>query len=594
MNLLDSSFLCLDIGTTCVRGMAHRVRNAHMDKSAIFSCDSRDTVFAIKSVVDELERQIGTHLDTAYVTGNLGAAQYGLSRQQDAWSGEHKISASDIQSQISKIPQIDGFYPMHIIPLQYASPGTLYKQSPIGYIANSLTSFFATIFYDRSRCDQITSALRRAHLMPESFYDPQFLHSNTIRRDEETILFIDLGAEYSSVSLWTHRGPMALTKIPVGGDKISQDIADKLSISFEDADRIKRAAASLLHQEMDRFTPADAEYDFSRADVSDIARPRMVDIVGQLKAAVANATAKYPPNRIVLTGGGAEMTGCSEFIENTFGLPVENRHGDATVRALSSYIWNGQAARRNAFQNRQARNQRRLQWIARLFNRKIRRPQKKLVPIMPSSLCFDMARPETYTLFDSGDISIIHVDIMDGFYVDRVASSIAELKSIRAQTESHLHVHLMTESPEIWAADAIAAGANTVIISTNTAGARAAIHTVRAARRRIGIALNPDSDVLILKDILREIDEVMVMSVAPGAAGQEFDERALRNIRILNATRRKFGLKLTISVDGGINPETAQKCWAAGADLLVSGSYLARATDFPLAVQSLLPHNTTK
>ena len=84
----------------------------------------------------------------------------------------------------------------------------------------------------------------------------------------------------------------------------------------------------------------------------------------------------------------------------------------------------------------------------------------------------------------------------------------------------------------------------------------------------------------------------MVMSVIPGAAGQTFEPDALHKISVLAATRKKYGLKYTISVDGGINDKTAQMCWESGADLLVSGSYLARANDFPLAVQKLLPHQT--
>ncbi|MFQ6704324.1 MAG: ribulose-phosphate 3-epimerase, partial [Alphaproteobacteria bacterium] len=94
----------------------------------------------------------------------------------------------------------------------------------------------------------------------------------------------------------------------------------------------------------------------------------------------------------------------------------------------------------------------------------------------------------------------------------------------------------------------------------------------------------------ILKPILTQIDEIMVMGVQPGAAGQTFDERAIQNIKMLNYTRKKHGLKYLISVDGGINPDTAKLCWDAGADLLVSGSYLAKSPDFPLAVQSLLNH----
>ena len=183
---------------------------------------------------------------------------------------------------------------------------------------------------------------------------------------------------------------------------------------------------------------------------------------------------------------------------------------------------------------------------------------------------------------------MIHVDIMDGFYVDNISGSIEELSNIRTKTKSYLHVHLMTESPSIWARDAINAGADTIIISTNTSGVRDAINIIKSAGKRCGIALNPDSNIEILKPILTQIDEIMVMGVEPGAAGQKFDERTIQKIKILNFTRKKHGLKYLISVDGGINPDTAKLCWDAGADLLVSGSYLAKAPDFPLAVQSLL------
>ena len=140
----------------------------------------------------------------------------------------------------------------------------------------------------------------------------------------------------------------------------------------------------------------------------------------------------------------------------------------------------------------------------------------------------------------------------------------------------------------------IAAGADTVIVSTNTSGVRNAVRNIRAAGRRVGIALNPESSVTILKDILREIDEVMVMSVTPGASGQQFIPGALHKISVLNATRKKFKLNFKISVDGGINDKTAALCWNAGADMLVCGSYLAHAHDFPLAVQSLLKKESTK
>ena len=209
---------------------------------------------------------------------------------------------------------------------------------------------------------------------------------------------------------------------------------------------------------------------------------------------------------------------------------------------------------------------------------------------MPSTLCFNMNDTATYSMFESGGISMIHVDIMDGFYVDKIAGGITELATIRTNTNAHLHVHLMTESPSVWARDAINAGADTVIISPNTSGVRDAINVIKSAGKRCGIALNPETKTEIIIPILKNLDEVMIMAVTPGAAGQTFNENVLQKIKSLNYTRKKHGLKYLISVDGGINPQTAKLCWDAGADLLVSGSYLANSHDFPLAVQSLLNH----
>ena len=192
-------------------------------------------------------------------------------------------------------------------------------------------------------------------------------------------------------------------------------------------------------------------------------------------------------------------------------------------------------------------------------------------------------------MFRAGGISAIHVDIMDGLYVDKITGGIEELRKIRANWAGHLHVHLMTDAPSAWATDAINAGADTVILSTNTVGLRRAVQIVKHAGKRVGIALNPESSVSLLKTILRDIDEIMVMGVPPGAAGQKFNMNVLNKISVLAGTRKKYGLRFVISVDGGINDETARLCWGAGADALVSGSYLAHAPDFPLAVMSLLP-----
>lgn len=587
MNLFDSAFLCLDIGTYGVRGIAHRVRSARIDQSAFFSVDSYDTVFAIKRVVDELEKQLAVRFGSAYVTGDFGAAKYEMLAKSTVWNGEHKITATDVRNQIAQITPPDGFFPMHIVPLRYYSNQARDMKTPVGHVDRQLVSVFGNIFYSRSGVDAVFEKLRGAHIQADAMFDPQFIQNAMCRAQNQTTMFIDFGAEYTSASIWTDRGPVWYTKINLGGAHITNAICEKLQINIDDADRIKRAVASLIPKEMDRFAPADREYDFTRGDVNDIVLPILVDIIGQLKNQCVTSFTKHRPVKIILTGGGAETEGLRDFIENAFAIVTETLPMDATVRALADFVWQSEEVRRKNYIARHERWAQRTKWLSRLFRKKAKKV-KKFIPILPSTMCFDMRRPDTYTMFKSGGISMIHVDIMDGFYVDRVVGSIDELKTIRARTNAFLHVHLMTESPVVWADDAIAAGADTVILSTNTSGLKTAIHNVRAAGRRVGVALNPNSSVTLLTPILREIDEVMVMAVAPGAAGQPFDPGVLHKIAVLAGTRKKYGLKFVISVDGGINETTAQLCWDAGADWLVSGSYLACAPDFPLAVQGLM------
>ena len=593
MNLFASSFLCLDIGTHGVRGIAHRVQGARIDRSAFFSVDSPDTVFAIKSVIDELEQQIGTHFDSAYITGNFGPSKFLMTAKNSVWGNERKITTTDIRNQIAQISSPDGYFPMHIVPLQYITPHSRNMLSPVGHIDRQLISAFGTIFYSHDGINQMQSILRGAHIQPNAFYDPHFVQNAIYRKQKQTTMFIDFGDEFTSASIWTDRGPVWHTKIALGGTNITNAIMEKFNIPYETADTIKRNVASLVPSEMDRFALADRAYDFSRSDINDVIIPIIVEIISQLKDGCLQSFTKYKPTKIIITGGGAETEGLRDFIENAFAVITDALPIDANVRALSDYIWGMESSHRQSYIARHDRWSRRTNWIYKLFHKKPKQ-RKQFIPILPSTLCFDMRRPDTYTLFQSGGISMIHVDIMDGFYVDKIAGSINELKLIRSHTNAHLHVHLMTESPTVWASDAIAAGADTIIMSTNTSGLRNAIRTVRNAGRRAGVALHPDSSVSLLKPILREIDEVMVMSVPPGASGQLFEPTALHKISVLAATRKKYGLKFTISVDGGINDKTAQLCWDAGADMLVSGSYLKQAPDFPLAVQSLLKKSSTQ
>ncbi len=589
MNMLDSSFLCLDIGSCGVRGMAYRIRNAEIDKSVYYSVDDFDTVFALKSVIDELERQIGTHFNAAYITGNFGPSYFKMTSKSTTWPGDHKITAADIKSQIAEIDAPDGFYPMHIIPLRYDTPKIRNMLTPIGHSDRQLVSAFSALFFDGEYMKKIQNLMRRAHIQSNAFYTPHFLGNSILRKKNQTIMFIDFGAENTTTSIWTDRGPVCYNGRAIGGNDLTTEISTRLNIPFADAERIKRAVADLKSNEMARFSPADSAYAFSCADVNEIVVPFYNNLIDGIKSDIAEYIDKYSPTQIIIGGGGANINGIDDLMTGAFNnIPFVKKDPDWAVRTLAEYIWECELPRRRAYIARAQHIQNRMNKIVGIFKRK-RRVHKRNIPIFPSTLCFDMARPETYTMFQTGGISTIHVDIMDGLYVNKIAGGIDELRQIRASWDGHLHVHLMTDAPAEWARSAINSGADTIIVSTNTAGLRSAVQIVRESGRRIGIALNPESSVSLLKTVLRDLDEVMIMGVTPGAAGQEFNRDVLHKISVLNATRKKYGLKFTISVDGGITPETARMCWAAGADSLVSGSYLASAPDFPLAVLSLLP-----
>ncbi len=588
MNMMDSAFLCLDIGTAGVRGIAHRIKNAQIDHSAYYSIDDFDTVFALKSVIDELEKQIGTRFDTAYITGNFGSAYFTMTPQSTIWGNEHKITAADIKSQIASIHAPEGFYPLHIIPLRYDTPKIRNMLSPIGHTDRQLVSAFAALFFDNEYMQKFLTNLRHAHIQPAAFYAPHFLMNETMNNNKETLVFIDFGAENTTTSIWTRRGPVFFDVCKIGGNDLTHDLSTRLDIPFSESEKIKLRVADMRANDMARFSPADSAYAFSCAEVNDIIVPFLTNLVQDIKNKAQTYIEKYNPSKIILTGGITKIPGFYEFMVNMFDLPIDVCDSDATVRALSEYIWQANADHRKKYIGRLERWESILDKVFRIFHRRKKKNKKIFIPIMPSSLCFDMNAPETYSMFYSGGISAIHVDIMDGFYVDRIAGSIDELRHIRESWTGHLHVHLMTEAPSEWARDAIGAGADTVILSTNTAGLRNAIQIAHNANKRVGIALNPESSITLLKTVLRELDEVMIMAVKPGAAGQMFDKSVLKKISVLNATRKKYGLKFIISVDGGINAETAPLCWDAGADILVSGSYLASAPDFPLAVQSLL------
>lgn len=579
MNLIESSFLCLDIGTNGVRAIGNRVHNAKIVRTAqSYGAD-------IRSAVAEVEGVLGKRFDSAYITGNFGNSFFKLYPQTINFNAEHLITSDDVSRLIMSLPRDNDWTPIHIIPLQYKIPGQSGIISPIGNYGVSLTGIFGVISNENRRVSQIINALQQSYLQPLRFFDTGYLiHQNS---PEKNIIQINLGSEFTDVSMWTKNGPVFIIKVPIGGDEITNQIAKITGLDNESALRIKHLYSNTVISDMDRFVYADSCDEVSLANLNEIVVNNLNAIVDVIVEKITPYQNQYKPNKILLSGGGCGIRGIAEFFELKIGLDTVVMGADAGVNALSTFIWNSESARREKYQKRQARLKSNFEKLIKLFKRK---RKKSAPPIMPGGMAFDMKNPNTYKMFENAGIVAIHIDITDGFFSENNGTHIEELKNIRQMTRAHLHVHLMTENPAYYAETAIKYGANTIILSGGTYGMMDAIKIVIEAKRRVGIAVSPNDSLDTLTGLLRKnvLDEIMIMAVIPGASGQKFMESALHKIRVLKQTRDKYKLKFKISVDGGINAQTAKMCWDAGADVLVSSSYLANAPDFGIGVNSLL------
>ena len=179
----------------------------------------------------------------------------------------------------------------------------------------------------------------------------------------------------------------------------------------------------------------------------------------------------------------------------------------------------------------------------------------------------------------------LHVDIMDGHFVPNLTMGPDILRAVReAVPQAYLNVHLMVMRPDLYAPKFIAAGADTVLIHVESpCDLRATLAAIRAAGKRAGLTLNPETPVAALKGCEDLLDEVLIMTVHPGFGGQAFLESGLPKIAEIAQ-----GLPtVDISVDGGINAETGARCAAAGANVLLAGSFLFKAADMRDAIADL-------
>lgn len=167
----------------------------------------------------------------------------------------------------------------------------------------------------------------------------------------------------------------------------------------------------------------------------------------------------------------------------------------------------------------------------------------------------------------------IHVDVMDGHFVPNLTIGPMVVKALRRHSVRPFDVHLMITPVDPLVPAFAEAGADTISFHPEAGPhVHRTIQLIRSLGKRAGLVLNPATSLAAVEPVLADLDLVLVMSVNPGFGGQAFLEGQLARIAALRRAIDAIGKPIDLEVDGGINPETARRCIAAGADALVAGT----------------------
>ena len=211
-----------------------------------------------------------------------------------------------------------------------------------------------------------------------------------------------------------------------------------------------------------------------------------------------------------------------------------------------------------------------------------------MVKISPSILSCDFSKLKEDIDTIVNDVEYLHIDVMDGVFVNNISFGIPVIKSIRGHYDITFDTHLMIVNPERYIEAFASAGADLITFHIEaTCDPMNVINLIHSKGLKAGISLRPGTKVTDLKPYLEHVELVLVMSVEPGFGGQKFDPNAIDKIKCLKNEKNINNYNYEIEVDGGINCETSQLCIEAGAEVLVSGSYIFNATNRLERIKSL-------
>jgi ribulose-phosphate 3-epimerase len=212
-----------------------------------------------------------------------------------------------------------------------------------------------------------------------------------------------------------------------------------------------------------------------------------------------------------------------------------------------------------------------------------------MLKIAPSFLSADFAHIETeLKKISAAQPDWLHLDVMDGHFVPNLTFGAPVIEKIRAHTDLPLDVHLMVTNPEVYINDLVRIGVQCISFHQETVyHSHRLLHFSKEKGILSGIALNPATPVHTLKNLIEDLDFVLLMSVNPGFGGQQFLPLVLPKIMELKHMCAEHNPNLLIEVDGGVNDSNGIDLVKAGADVLVAGSFIFKANDYKEQIRRL-------
>jgi len=205
----------------------------------------------------------------------------------------------------------------------------------------------------------------------------------------------------------------------------------------------------------------------------------------------------------------------------------------------------------------------------------------KKIQISPSILSADFSQlGNEIKRLEEGGADLIHVDVMDGHFVPNLTIGPPVIKALKKNCSLQFDVHLMISPVHKYIEAYSDAGADIITIHPEaTNDLSASIQKIKNLGKKVGVSLNPETKISVIKNYLNKIDLVLIMSVNPGFGGQKFMPEVLDKIRELKSIQKKQNIDFDIEIDGGINFENSKIVIEAGANILVSGTTIFKSNN---------------